>query len=556
MSASNKKKLRKEANAAQLTQKQLQEQKEAKKLRNITVSFVAIMLVVALTATSILAVRGINNSGIIDKNTIAAVTGEHQLDSIQINYYYTDYIRNMYQQWKTSYGDNLTMYLGMMGLDVNAPLNEQKTATDSDETWAEHYLTEALEQAKNDYALYDKAMADKDFQLTDEEKQSIEYASQMMEIYAMYGGFKNSNKYIKAIYGAGANVDTYQKYVEVSTTAAAYYNHYRDALTYNDAAIREHEKDKYVDYSSFSYALYPVNVSDYLTGGTKDAEGKTTYSDDEKAAAQKKAEETANILAASSDIEMLDKAIAALEVNAGKTNAASTKNTLVKYTQLPADYQSWLASADRKAGDLTVIVNDTKTTDAEGKETTTVNGYYVLGFMERDDNLRPLANVRHLLVKFEGGTTDSNGNKTYSDAEKATAKAEAERLLQEWKDGNATEDTFVELVKKHSDDGSAENGGLFEDIHRESSYVDSFRNWCVDANRKVGDTEVIESEYGYHVMYYSSDDAMTFRDYLITEDLRAADLEKWYNAIVEPATITLKKTNRLNLDLAIANIAS
>ena len=82
----------------------------------------------------------------------------------------------------------------------------------------------------------------------------------------------------------------------------------------------------------------------------------------------------------------------------------------------------------------------------------------------------------------------------------------------------------------------------------------NFKNWAIDPERKVGDTGVIESEYGYHVMYYSSDDELTYRDYMITEDLRNADVTKWYDGINNAATVTLGKTNRINMDLIIANI--
>ncbi|MBR2937991.1 MAG: peptidylprolyl isomerase [Oscillospiraceae bacterium] len=556
MSASDKKKLRKEAAAAALTEKQKKEQAEAKKLKAATISFVAIMLVIALTATSILAVRGVNNSGIIDKNTIAAVTGSHELDSVMVRYYFIDHIRSLYQQWKTDYADSLSVYISMMGLDLNAPLNAQKSSVDSNKTWAEYFLDGALAKAKNDLALYDKAMAE-GFKLSEDEQKALDSNEQMLQIYAMYGGFQNANQYLRAIYGYGANVDSFNEYSNITTIASAYYTAYSDSLTYNDAAIREYEKDKFDNFSSFSYAVYPVNVSDYLTGGTKDDKGNTTYSDEEKAAAQKKAEEIANGLKEAGSLDALDTAISALDINKEKENAVtSTKNSLVKYTLLPAEFQKWMADSARKNGDITVINNETTTKDADGKDVTTVNGYYVLCFMERNDNTRPLANVRHLLVQFEGGTTDSSGNKTYSDAEKATAKVEAERLLQEWKDGAATEDTFIELVKKNSDDGSKETGGLFEDLHPDSPYTESFLAWSLDTDRKAGDTGVIVSEYGYHVMYYSSDDALTYRDHMITEDLRTADVDKWFNGITEPATITVGKTNRLNLDMTIASIAS
>ncbi len=556
MSASDKKKLRKEAAAAALTEKQKKEQAEARKLKAATISFVAIMLVIALTATSILAVRGINNSGIIDKNTIAAVTGSHELNSIMVNYYLTDHIQNLYQQWKNDYGDNLSVYISMMGLDLNAPLNAQKSSVDSSKTWAEYFLDGALSKAKTDFALYDKAMAE-GFKLSEDEQEALESNEQMLQIYAMYGGYQNTNQYLRALYGYGADADSYNEYSKITTIASAYYTAYSDSLTYNDAAIRNYETDKYNNYSSFSYAIYNVNTSDYLTGGTKDEKGNTTYTDDEKAAAQKKAEEIANGLKEAGSLDALDTAISQLEINKEKENTVtSTKNSLVKYTLLPAEFQKWMADSERKNGDITVINNETTTKDAEGKDVTTINGYYVLCFMERNDNTRPLANVRHLLVQFEGGTTDSKGNKTYSDAEKNKAKEEAEQLLQVWKEGPATEDSFIELVKKNSDDGSKETGGLFEDLHPESPYVESFLAWSLDTDRKAGDTGVIVSEYGYHVMYYSSDDALTYRDHMITEDLRAADVDKWYNAIIEPTTITVGKTNRLNLDMTIASIAS
>ena len=125
MSASDKKRLRKEQAAAKLTEQQLREQAEAKKLKRISTAFVALMLVIAIAATSVLGIRAVNNSGIIDKNTIAAITGEHKLTSVQMNYYLSDVIRNQYSQWSSMYGESISMYLMMSGLNVNQPLNEQ-----------------------------------------------------------------------------------------------------------------------------------------------------------------------------------------------------------------------------------------------------------------------------------------------------------------------------------------------------------------------------------------------------------------------------------------------
>ena len=552
MSASDKKRIRKELAASQMTEKQKKAQSEAKKLRNQSLAFIALMLAVVIAAAGILGVRAVNNSGIIDKNTIAAITGNHKLNSVQMNYYFTDYVKGLYNEWSQTYGENVATYVKMMGLDINLPLDEQVADKTTGETWAQRFLQSALDQAKSDYALYDKAMAE-GFTLTEEEEKSLNNTAEQLKMYATLYGYKNANKYLVAMYGYGSTAESYAEYSKISYIATAYYNKYVDSLEYSEEIIADHLKKNPLNYTSFSYASYYLSSSSFLTGGTTDENGTKTYTQAEKDAAVKAAEETAKKLAESKDVVELDKAIAALDINKNNKNAASTKSTDELYTNIPSMLQDWLSDDERKDGDITTIVNETTSKDADGKEVKTINGYYVVVFSGRNENTRPLANVRHLLVKFEGGKTNSSGVKEYTEAEKAKAKEEAEKYLKQWKDGtNPNEESFIELVKKHSDDTSAEDGGLFEDIHPASPYVPSFLAWSIDPERKPGDTGVIVSDYGYHVMYYSKDSDINYRDYMITEDLRAADSEKWYNGIVEAATITAENTKRLNLDGIIA----
>ena len=115
-----------------------------------------------------------------------------------------------------------------------------------------------------------------------------------------------------------------------------------------------------------------------------------------------------------------------------------------------------------------------------------------------------VSDVRHILIMPKGGTVnEENGQTVYSDEEKAAAKAEAERILQEWKDGEATEDSFGLLANTYSEDGGSNTtGGLYEEIAPGASYVENFLNWSIDMNRQVGDTDIVETEYGYHIMYY------------------------------------------------------
>lgn len=115
-----------------------------------------------------------------------------------------------------------------------------------------------------------------------------------------------------------------------------------------------------------------------------------------------------------------------------------------------------------------------------------------------------VADVRHILVCPKGGhTDDTTGATVYTEDEWATCLAEAEKILDEWKNGEATEASFGELANKYTEDpGSSTTGGLYEDIAPGDSYVENFLNWTIDMNRTPGDTDIVKTEYGYHIMYY------------------------------------------------------
>ena len=68
--------------------------------------------------------------------------------------------------------------------------------------------------------------------------------------------------------------------------------------------------------------------------------------------------------------------------------------------------------------------------------------------------------------------------------------------------------------------------------------VTNFNDWLFDESRVVGDTGVVETEYGYHVMYYVGAAEQTYRNYMIENTLRSEDVEAWYTAIVEAQTLT------------------
>jgi hypothetical protein len=138
-------------------------------------------------------------------------------------------------------------------------------------------------------------------------------------------------------------------------------------------------------------------------------------------------------------------------------------------------YSDWAFDSARKAGDVTLADYDA----------TSSYYYYVVRFEGRELDESATHDVRHILISGDD------------------AEATAQDLLDQWKAGEATEDSFAALAEENSEDsGSASSGGLISAITPTSSYVESFRDWAVDASRQPGDTGLVESSYGWHIMYY------------------------------------------------------
>ena len=546
MSASRKKQLRKEQNAAQMTEKQMAEQKEARKLRRYTVAFtaaIALMICLVLFTT-------VSNSGIIQRGTTAVTVGNTKVSAVELNYYYIDSVNNYVDQW----GD----YISLSGIDTTKALDEQFVDEEAGTTWADYFLDLATSNIHSVYALYNKAVAE-GYTLSEEDSTSIDNTIANLQMYGvLYYGYSDLDSFLAAMYGKGSNEETYRAYAEAQYIASAYANDHYDSLTYTDGDIAAVLAEEPKAYNTYDYNYYYLAASSFREGGTTDEEGNVTYSDEEKDAAVAAAKAAADSLVTEeiTSVLLLDKAIRNLEINAESTSAASTAVTGRLYTELSALMQSWIADDARVEGDLTVIPYESETTDADGNTVTTTNGYYVVFFVGSSDNTYKMNNVRHILVSFTGGTTDDEGNTVYSDEEKATALAEAEEILAAYEAGEMTEEAFTALALEHSDDvdsyGNVNYEGLYENIVPSSGYVENFLNWAIDDARTPGETGIVETEYGYHVMYFVGDSELTYRDYMITSQLRDEDMAAWEVELTENTELTVKSTRLVKTDLVLS----
>lgn len=509
MSASQQKKLRKSQAAVQqqkMTERQQAELKQQKKVKRMTIAFfVCIALVVVLAVGAL-----VWNSGLIHRNVTAVSVENYNFSAAQVNYCYVD----------TVYAamSDTSSYLPYF-VSTGTPLDEQACAFASDSTWADYFMDSTVGALEDISALCAAAEAD-GYTLTEEDQASIDNTLSYMETYATLSGYSNADQYLRAYYGNGSNLESYKEYITMKQLATSYQNKVLADLeaSYTDEQITGYIAEHTTDLTTYTYRMFNITatVLGDLDAATAAAEDMVENCKGDEALFIEKTQEYCSEDAAETYAE----------------EDATLKSSL-GMNLTSEEILAWLSDPARVEGDTTSIAI-TSTTDGEE----TVTGYNVLYFVEAEDNSYALANVRHILIQPENGVTDTNGNTTYSDEDWAAAQKKAEALLADWEAGKATEDTFATLANENSaDTGSNENGGLYEDVYP-GQMVTSFNDWCFDDTRAAGDTGIVKTDYGYHIMYYVGDSETTYAELMAKSELYNTDAEAWYSETTDPFTAT------------------
>ena len=252
--------------------------------------------------------------------------------------------------------------------------------------------------------------------------------------------------------------------------------------------------------------------------GTTDADGNTVDpTDEEKDAAKQSAKDAADeMLAAYRNGKKLEPLADANE----KATYNNNDGTIYSSGDVLSE---WLFDDARKAGDSAVLESGTT--------------YYVVVFHERFRDEYPTIDVRHILIQPAAGEL-SEGDEGYEDEQaqlNADAKAKAEDILAQWQAGEATEDSFAALAMENSSDGSKYDGGLYTQVYQ-GQMVTAFNDWCFDASRQPGDTAVVETTYGYHVMYFVGEDLPRWQAQ-VSDTLKNEDYAEWVTALTADVSI-------------------
>ena len=102
-------------------------------------------------------------------------------------------------------------------------------------------------------------------------------------------------------------------------------------------------------------------------------------------------------------------------------------------------------------------------------------------------------------------TVAKDGTVTAPEEAWEACEAKAQETLDYWRKSNrGTEATFGETAHNLSEDtGMGENGGLYRGIQK-GQLTAVLDQWCFDSARQPGDTAIVRSQYGVHILYFSS----------------------------------------------------
>ncbi len=439
--------------------------------------------------------------------TVATYEDE-KINVAEYNYYYMslyNQIANTTQQIDSYYGAGTGAQY--TGFSITTDPAEQdyigEDAPEGVETWSDYFKLMAPEKAFIQRTLYKEAMSEEakkaGFEINaDAQKEIDEQIESAMKQYVTNAEEQDYSldNYISKTCGEGLTEKTYKELLNRDMVVEKYLTWYQENIseTTTKADVDAYYKENRSDFDLVSTRLFAISYAKAdETSESKDP----TYTEAE---AKKLANEFKGKVTDEASFVELAKEYALPSQKDSYANDSATLAEKLTKSSISASAEklaNWLFDSARKVGDVTVI-------NEEESET-----YYIAYITSpaAPDKQTAGADVRHILVQAETTKEDSEGkevklSQAEIDKNFADAKAEAEKILKEWKDGKATEDSFAALAKEKTDDtGSKETGGLYEDITSTSSYVPEFLDWAL-ASHKVGDTGIIKTDYGYHIMYF------------------------------------------------------
>ena len=433
-------------------------------------------------------------------SVVATVDG--QKISIGMYYYYYASIVSYYEQY-ASYG--------YYSLDTTKDYSKQYTTDDDGNkiSWQKFFETEALKEVEQITTYYSKAL-EEGVTLTSAQKKTIDKQISTLKDSASQNDV-SLDQYIKANFGTYCSEDTIRIMLEQYYLSANYKGKFKCETKVTDNDVDKYYNDHKNDYKKieFYYIASPYDATD---DNSKNESIKTA----EKIMAKMKDKKSVIALVPEVYSSYIDSQVkSSMEKDSTLTEKKAREEAIKSYesnvvttvsgSDSPFDdkMNTWLFSDDTKVGSKKYYI------DEDAKYI-----YIVLKTSKASVEENETYTVRHILVAPESGSNSSSSTseKTeYTDEQWAAAKKKADSILAKFNKTDKSEYEFAKLAEQYSTDSASTSsgsndsfGGLYESVTL-GQMVPDFEKWSIDDSRKYGDTGIVKSDYGYHIMFFIND---------------------------------------------------
>lgn len=475
--------------------------KEPLKFIPLAIFLAAVIAVVATFGVRYYTVPNGKEGKYMNPASVVATVDGQKISIGMYDYYYASIV-SYYEQY-ASYG--------YYSLDTTKDYSKQYTTDDDGNkvSWQKFFETEALKEVEQITTYYSKAL-EEGVTLTSAQKKTIDKQISTLKDSASQNDV-SLDQYIKANFGTYCSEDTIRIMLEQYYLSANYKGKFKSEAKVTDNDVDKYYNDHKNDYKKieFYYIASPYDATD---DNSKNESIKTA----EKIMAKMKDKKSVIALVPEVYSSYIDSQVkSSMEQDSTLTEKKAREEAIKSYesnvvttvsgSDSPFDdkMNTWLFSDDTKVGSKKYYI------DENAKYI-----YIVLKTSKASVEEDETYTVRHILVAPESGSNSSSSTseKTeYTDEQWAAAKKKADSILAKFNKTNKSEYEFAKLAEQYSTDSASTSsgsndsfGGLYESVTL-GQMVPDFEKWSIDDSRKYGDTGIVKSDYGYHIMFFIND---------------------------------------------------
>lgn len=461
---------------------------------------------------------------------IGGVGSDQSVTIAEYEYYYMRaYNQVRYQAQYYQY-----YYQTSNGYDLSLTPEEQtqttKDADGNEITWAEKLHEDTLEIIQLHKAYYNEALK-MGLKLTKADEAFIDKQIEDLRDEAKSAGSNSSssnsenkvtyslNAYLRKVYGGSINERFLRKQLKIQVLAQKYLTERTNEIAkdYDQKDIDAEYKKDTTAYDFATFRAYTFKTTELTKEDNETDDALKARQAKANAEVKKNANDFYN--AVTNDATFTAKAKELNKDTADYNVDKETKYSMLKSTAqstFSEDAAKWLFDSSTKVGSKKLF------SDEE-------NGKYIVVLALSKPHQEQTVTARHILFQ----TKDQSSGKDLSEEEIAKKKTQAEDVLKKFNEGDKTEDSFAALANEYNEDtGSSSNGGLYEHIYP-GQMVTEFNDWVFDANRKAGDVELVETDFGYHIIYFVAKDGKDYYDSAIRSSKANEDIETETKALQE-----------------------